>query len=553
MNRNSELWFSDVPEITVPRSKFEMPTTHKDTWNDGEIIPMGIWEVLPGDTVNMKMSTVVRMVTPLYPTMDNCYMDVAFFYCPARLLWTHWKEFWGENTNAWYQNIEYEVPHVYTDDENEVYFEEGSVADHMGIPVGKARVSVSQLPFRGYVKIWNDWYRSEVVDQEAPTTMADNDLKLTSASKPAYKGGTVLKANKFFDYFTSALKSPQKGPSVMLPLGERAPVRTYGSNVPEGTETKYDLYWKATSGTNFTPATTYGIVARSHSTENQPYAYTNLQYTENQGIASQIYPSNLWADLTTATSATLGTIRQAIALQHFYERQAYGSRYIEFIKNIFGVTSPDARLQRSEFLGSKRIPINIYQATQQSATTESSPIGHTGAFSHTADADEYFTKSFTEHGYLYCMVVCRTEKSYSQGVDRMFTRRKFTDYYIPTFNSVGDQEIKNSEIYISGTDTDDEIFGYSERYAEYRYGNPNKLTGAFRPDATNSLDAWHYGEDYDTTPALSATWLKEDRSVIDRTLAVTDGSIDQFFGDFFFNPTWVRPMPIHSVPGLSRI
>lgn len=556
MNRETELHFAELPQINRPRSRFIMPFGHKTTFNAGKLIPIYVSEILPGDSVKMKMANVIRMSTPLFPTMDELAADITFFYVPTRLLWTHWREFWGENKNAWYQSTEYEVPQIKTSDMYK--FKENSLADYMGLPLETSGLSVSALPFRAVVKIFNDWWRDENLEQELPNVDTDSDAY--TDEDYAYLGGAVPTANKVHDYFTSSLPAPLKnGSEVLLPLGNLAPVYATETPVPTLTNNTYlkpanreSLIWSAwKDNTNPFPADKhYDLFGTSKALGNK--LNTRALYMDgNEKVADELTPNNLWTDLTQATAATISQIRQAFAVQRFYEAQARGgSRYIEFIKNIFGVTSPDARLQRSEYLGGRRVPLKIMQVAQQSATTETSPLGQTGGFSHTADQGEFFSKSFTEHGYIIGLCCVRqTSRTYAQGINRMWSRRKWYDYYVPQFANLSEQGVKLKEIYAQGTAEDETVFGYQEAWAEYRY-MPNIVSSSMRPNVSNTLAAWNYADNYEAKPVLGSTWIKENKDNIDRTLAVTSAIANQFIADFYFKPTYVRPMPMYSLPGL---
>lgn len=541
MNRESTSYFEELPEVHIPRSKIIKEHGLKTTWNVGDIVPIYLDSVDPGTTVTMRMASVMRMQTPLFPTMDPLFTDIMFFAIPYRLCWEHWVNFWGENPNPWYPEVEYEVPQIKTGSTpNENTFEAKSLADYLGFPVGVPNLSVSAIPFRSYVRVFNDWFRSTPLEQEAPNTTTDADV--TYDSTYAYKGGALLKANKMHDLFTSCLPSPMRGPEVSLPLGSWAPVQT--RNITH--ETGPALTWQRVGGTAV--GGNYPIVATSGGATNVGAS------TMNPGTAS-LTPTNLWADLGNATAATISALRSALAVAHFFEASARygGGRYIEILKGIFGVDSPDARLQRTEYLGGTRIPHAMQTVVQTSSTNEVSPQGNTGAMSHTVTKDELFTKSFTEHTIILGVMVTRYKHSYSQGIPAMWSKKKLWDFYLPQMNGVSEVPVYNREIFAQGTNADDEVFGYQEYgYAE-RYGSGDTVTAEMRPTYEQSLDAWHYGDYYESLPVLGSQWIKEDKSNVDRTLAVSSGLADQLFGDFYFKPTYVLPMPIYSLPGMDKI
>lgn len=538
MNRETEAYFSELPNVEISRSKFKRDHSVKDTWNDGELIVLDCQEILPGDTVEMKMGGLVRMTTPLFPTMDNCYLDIYAFYVPTRLVWNHWAEFWGENNQThWEQPIEYEIPIMKAPADG---FKKGSLADHFGIPTNVPNLEFSALPFRGYCKIVNDWFRDENLKDPCMINMDETTItgKNYDASTYDYTTDTQLGAKpytvaKFHDYFTSASVAMQKGPAIRIPLGATAPIVGAEPTVKVVAGNATQLYGKQLNSvrSNDGSFTLYSEGA------------TDVQYNgQNLGLVT---------DLSDAVSATVSELRMSFAVQRYYEALSlHGSRYIEWLKGIFGVTSPDARLQRSEYLGGAvRIPINIDTVLQTSATNDVSPQGNTGAFSCTSFAEDLFTKSFVEHGYVFILGCCRTEKSYQQGLQRFWSRKKWSDFYIPQFANLSAMPILNKEIYAQGTTEDDEAFAWQEAWADYRYC-PNTVKGAFRSNYATTMDSWHYADDYDSCPRFSGTWIDEDKSVVDRTLVVQSSVEDQFFGDFYFDTTWVRPMPVYSIPGL---
>ena len=539
MNRNTEVHFSQVPKIDIKRSVFDRSTQHKTTFNAGLLIPILCDEVLPGDTFSVRTSSVIRMSTPIYPVMDNLYADLYYYFVPTRLLWDHWEEFNGSNEDTfWTQPTEYEIPQINSPAGG---WTKGTIADYLGLPTNvtfQGDYSKNHLPFRGVVKVWNDWFRDQNLQTPAYLGLGDSDTTGSNGSNyvsDAIAGGMPLPVAKFHDYFTSALPEPQKGPDVLLPLGSVAPlVGVNPDNKPS---------WATTTWTDGVgKPLAFGI---DPSNANYLYDLTNPSNNINkqQSIGLQV-------DLSSATASTISQLRQAFAVQRLYERDARGgTRYTEILKSHFGVSSPDGRLQRSEYLGGKRIPINVTQVVQTSSTDDTSPQGNTAAYSLTGDSSDSFTKSFTEHGYLYCFVCVRNENTYQQGVERMWSRKRRFDFYWPALANISEQAILNKEIYANGTSQDDEVFGYQEPWAEYRY-KPSRVSGAFRSNYAQSLDSWHYADYYDSLPVLSDSFIRSSKNNVDRTLAVQSSTEDQFIADFYFTIKSVRPMPVYSVPGL---
>ena len=545
MPNNTEVLFSEIPYVEKQRSRFDRSCEHKTTWNTGDLIPIEISEVLPGDTITADFSHVTRMMTPIAPVMDHAAMDVYAFFVPNRLIWDHWKAFCGENElSHWEQQIEYTVPQIESPDAG---WDVGTLADYMGIPTGVGHLSVNALPFRAYCKIVNDWFRDE--NLKDPCNFNTDETTVTGINKglnydyvtDTIKGAAPFKAAKWADYFTKALPEPQKGPDVKIPLGLRAPVVGIDSELTNyPTDTAFlgkniALINKAASGSD--------VIGVSI---NQA-ALDQIDYSSGVGLA---------ADLSDAVGATINQLRQAFAVQRFYEAQSRGgSRYIEFVQNVFGVTSPDARQQRAEYLGGKRFPINMDQVLQTSGTDATSPQGNTAAFSCTVNSDNLCTYSSTEHGYFFVLGVIRTNHSYQQGIERMWSRKKFFDFYVPQLANIGEQEIRNKEIYAQGStvvDTDgkivdDQVFGYQEAWADYRY-HPNRISGKLRSTASGTLDLWHYGDYYQSLPHLSSEWIDETEANVQRTLAVQNEP--QFVSDFYIKSIWTRIMPLYSVPGL---
>lgn len=549
----SERHFSELPQADIKRSKFNRPQSYKGTCNAGDIIPIYVdTDIMPGDTVSLDMGSVIRMTTPIFPTLDNLYVDFVAFFCPHRLVWNHWKEFWGENNNTyWEQPTEYTIPYTTSPTGG---WDKGSLADYMGIPTKVANLKVNSLAFRAYCKIFEDWWRDENLKQPAFYNIDDTNLTGKNVDGSynyityTQLGAAPLKAAKFHDRYTSALPAPQKGPSVQIPLGTIAPVGT------QATEHTYGASWlKFKNETGVTP-TTNNILG------SQKSALSRISTTfSDSDVITSIRPSNLYADLSTATSATINQLRQAYAVQRYLEAIARsGSRYIEIIKGIFGVTSPDARLQRSEYIWGTREPINIDQVLQTSSTDATSPQGNTAAYSCTVSGENAFTKSFTEHGTLMIMMVIRNHISYQQGLNPMWSRRKRIDWYVPQFANLGEMPVYNREIYAQGDSVvdsdgniiDEQVFGYQEAWSELRY-NTDIVVGAMRSNYATTLDSWHYADYYQSLPTLGSTWIDATEKNIDRTLAVPSSTEDQFIFDIFFDFNYTRPLPMYSIPQIS--
>lgn len=554
MSRNAESHFAVNPtRIDMSRSRFDRSSSYKTTFNVGQIIPFYVDEVLPGDTFSIDTSKVVRMQTLLTPVMDDIFLDTYYFFVPNRLTWNHWKQFMGENTeSAWIPSVEYEIPQLTAPEGG---WNIGTIADYMGIPTGVSGLSVNALPFRAYALIMNEWFRDENLSD--PLNIPVTDATVQGVNTGTFvtdvaKGGLPYTAAKYHDYFTSALPAPQKGPDVTIPVAEAATAYVYPSNTlnPDLRDRFASLKWSDSQGNLVTGASQYdGYVGISSS------GYTfgrDLSSSLGTGIVKQMMPANLVADFSgTSQAATINQLRLAFQIQKLYERDARGgTRYIEILKSHFGVTSPDARLQRPEYLGGNRIPININQVVQSSSTDASgTPQGNTAAYSLTSDNHSDFTKSFVEHGFLIGVMVARYRHTYQQGLERFWSRKDRFDYYFPVFANIGEQAIKNKEIYAQGTVKDDEVFGYQEAWADYRY-RPNRVTGEMRSSAPQSLDVWHLGDDYESLPSLSDSWIREDSKTVNRVLAVSDNVSAQLFCDIYVRNLCTRPMPLYSIPGL---
>lgn len=561
MNRNSESHFAQVPHAEIQRSRFTRANNHKTTFNEGQLIPIYLDEVLPGDTHQINMSALVRMATPIYPIMDNLWMDIYFFFVPNRLVWEHWREFNGQNnTTHWEQPVDYTIPQIKAPD---VGWTKGTLADYFGLPTYTKNISVSALPFRAYCLIFNEWFRDQNLQDPAMVNL--DDATVTGSNSGDYVinaqlGALPLKAAKMHDYFTSALPAPQKGPDVGIPIDLPA-IPVLPTEVPAfGTKTPADglAFYTPYSGVT----TDSRQMVLTPTSDNKRIAYAGQANSTVNGALNneKIYPYNLWAlpneiSEAQAVSFTINQMRQAFALQRLYERDARGgTRYTEILKAHFGVTSPDARQQRPEYLGGYHMPININQVIQQSATDTTSPQGNTAAYSVSTMSRNLVTKSFTEHGFVMGLAVVRQDHTYQQGIRRFWSRKDRTDFYWPALANLGEQAILNKEIFAQGTNADDEVFGYQEAWADYRYA-PSYVTGAFRSNLSEgerggSLDAWHLADYYSELPSLSDTWIEEGDESMNRVLAVSSEVENQFLADMYFVNKTTRPMPLYSVPGL---
>jgi hypothetical protein len=560
VSRNAESHFAVNPtRLDMSRSRFDRSSSYKTTFNVGQIIPFYVDEVLPGDTFSIDTSKVVRMQTLLTPVMDDIFLDTYYFFVPNRLTWSHWKQFMGENTeSAWIPSVEYEVPQLTAPEGG---WNIGTIADYMGIPTGVSGLSVNALPFRAYALIMNEWFRDENLSD--PLNIPVTDATVQGVNTGTFvtdvaKGGLPYTAAKYHDYFTSALPAPQKGPDVTIPVASAVqyPVIPLDKNVSFDSSGIGMRLGDVETSNPVIPSngTYYPLNYGGGSGSGSPLGKTGFYIgsLENNPQGSALAPLNLWAvGDGTVQAATINQLRLAFQIQKLYERDARGgTRYIEILKSHFGVTSPDARLQRPEYLGGNRIPININQVVQSSSTDASgTPQGNTAAYSLTSDNHSDFTKSFVEHGFLIGVMVARYRHTYQQGLERFWSRKDRFDYYFPVFANIGEQAIKNKEIYAQGTDKDDEVFGYQEAWADYRY-RPNRVTGEMRSSAPQSLDVWHLGDDYESLPSLSDSWIREDSKTVNRVLAVSDNVSAQLFCDIYVRNLCTRPMPLYSIPGL---
>lgn len=533
-----------------PRSKFDRSHQLLTTINEGDLVPIYCDEVLPGDTAKIHLNGLIRMSTPVYPIMDNCYMDTYFFFVPCRLLWEHWENMFGENdTNYWAEKTEYSTPKTRIKGNG---IKNGTIGDYFGIPTN-VPLEVNALPARAYAMIYNEWFRDE--NLEAPIMIgykktddggssADPEVDGAKyANKPDFTAteseGALYatkpaKAGKFHDYFTSCLPSPLKADPVEISLTGNAPIKGYK-----------DFEYKETQMNQISPIMDSKIQSQAEITVRGSYAVMK------QGGNS----TYLGADLSGTSAISIQDLRMAIALQHIFEADARnGTRYREFLSGTWGVTSPDSRLQIPEYIGGQRIAINVNQVVQtsQTDTKTGQALGNTAAYSLTTCSKQMVDYAATEYGYIIGLAVVRVEHSYQQGLATKWTRSGRFTYYDPRLAALGEQPVYNREIYAQGTAEDNEIFGYQESWADYRY-KPSYVTGEMRSNYQTSLDAWHYADDYSELPRLSAEWIQEGTQNIDRTIAVTSAKSHQFLCDFYFNEDWYREMPIYGIPGIERI
>lgn len=574
MNRNLNSHFAKVPRIDVQRSVIDVSSGTSTTANAGDLVPFFCTEVLPGGTYSYDTSFVARLTPSVHATMDNCFIDFYYFFVPSRICWDDWKHFMGEPVDYWSNISDFTVPQIKFPSGG---WNAGSIADHFGLPTYVDSPNstddsnyITAIPFLGYCRIFNEFFRDE--NLQAPvycpsSTTALSGLvgwqsgsseEIASPLEGAMHGATLLKACKPHDYFTSCLPSPQRGPDVTLPISSSGsfPVVTGSGSVPRSFTSSVDfpMRWRTVEGNNSGLGQDLYLYGSANSSTGFTLRSSNLSNASSTG--QQWVPENLYALANSSVTATINDMRYAFALQHLYEDLARsGSRYREIIRGIFGVSVDDPNHDIPHYLGGKRVPVSMNSVVQTSETNTTAQGNVTG-YSHTTDNSRSFTYSAVESGYIIGVFTIRQPKTYQQGVNRMWRRRDRFSFFWPEFANIGEQKVRKDEIYFAsetGT-TNSDAFGYQEAWAEYRY-HPYTVTGMFRSNYPGgTLDSWHYADYYTSRPQLSDTWIEDNsRANIDRTLSVQSSNADQFLIDIAWKATHVVPMPVYSIPGLSKL
>lgn len=547
VNRATQHLFSQIPSTQIPRSVFDRSHGYKTTFNSGYLVPFYVDEVLPGDSFKLTATLFARLATPIVPFMDNLYLETFFFFVPNRLVWDNWQKFNGEQKNP-SDSTDFLIPTVSgTNVQNQTLW------DYFGLPTNVAKtLKVNALPFRAYNLIFNEWFRDENLQESLKVPMGDGPDNLSDYN--------LVRRGKRHDYFTSCLPWPQKGPGVEISLGGTIPVsgdvsfyRQVGSyhsdsGIASVTNWSDKVLFKETApfsigSKDASWAGGVGLPFQQNFLKSDPHPNQISFYAGKFGVVADSFS----ADLSRATPISINDLRQAFQIQKLYERDARGgTRYTEILRSHFGVVSPDARLQRPEYLGGSSARISINPVQQTSATNDTTPQGNLAAYGVVSDSFHGFSKSFVEHGYVFGFVNVRADLTYQQGLNRMWSRQGRFDFYWPVLAHLGEQAVLNKEIYAQGTADDDKVFGYQERYAEYRY-YPGQITGKFRSTDPQPLDSWHLAQKFSSLPTLSSQFIQDDPPV-ERVIAVT--TEPQFLFDSYIRLKCARPMPVYSVPGL---